>query len=89
MALPRRKQKAKKRSERPDSKTWRKKRSDFPPPECPSTGKTPYRSVPAAERAMLRMQYLLGPDDDKPRRVYPCDDCGKFHLTKHAEWEDR
>ena len=48
--------------------------------KCHKTKKTRFPTEDAAHKRMLTIQ--RNPKKDCPQRVYPCEFCGGFHLTK-------
>ena len=78
-------------------KPQRPKRGGIPPrpasavtrATCPdSPEKTPYRSLKAAEIAMLKAQDLAPPGQDVPQRAYECPGCFCWHLSKHPHRQE-
>ncbi|MDP9476321.1 MAG: hypothetical protein M3R38_11695 [Actinomycetota bacterium] len=57
---------------------------------CPdSPEKAPYRSLRAAEAAMMKAQDLAASGDEVPVRAYECPGCAAWHVTKHTQWRKR
>lgn len=50
-----------------------------------SGGKVSYRDEASARRVLNVIRDAGQPDRRMPERVYPCDDCGGWHLTGTSE----
>ncbi len=75
---------------------WRRKSlaQSSPPPPCPAQNGDKigsYRSEAAALRVILHIQQSdsTSPSGDKPVRAYLCEDCLRWHLSKHRERRTR
>ncbi len=53
------------------------------------SGKRSYPTLAIAEEALIEARVQFDGRGTGPVAVYPCEDCGQYHLTSHGQMNER